>query len=232
MCSLATARLALRLFPGFVLTLLALAACSGAAPGDAPTAAPDSNALGQAPALPIPTATRPASPTPPATSTLPLANTPSPVLPVADGEQAPDFQFTLFQGQDVLGAPSLRLSELKGRPLVLNFWARLCQPCWSEMPELQDFYDEYAGRVHLLGVDIGQFTGLGSPKDASRLLDALGITYPAGSTDDGSVVRKYGVRAMPTTVFITAEGEVFRRWTGSINREQLEAMVAELLEEG
>ena len=129
----------------------------------------------------------------------------------------------------------MNLSELRGKPLVLNFWARFCQPCWSEMPELQDFYEEYGEEhgeaVTLLGVDIGQFTGLGSPKDASRLLDALGITYPAGSTDDGSVVRKYGVRAMPTTVFITAEGRVFQAWTGSITREVVTAIVREMLEE-
>jgi hypothetical protein len=98
------------------------------------------------------------------------------------------------------------------------------------MPELQDFYEEYADEVQLLGVDLGQFTGLGLPKDASKLLDALGITYPAGYTDDAQVVRDYRVRAMPTTIFITAEGEVFRSWTGSIEREQLETIIAEMLE--
>lgn len=152
--------------------------------------------------------------------------------PAVAGEQAPDFRFTLFQGEDVLGASTLRLSGLRGKPLVLNFWARFCQPCWSEMPELQDFYEERGEDVTLLGVDIGQFTGLGSPKDAGKLLDALGIAYPAGSTNDGSVVRKYGVQAMPTTIFITAEGEVFRTWTGSITREMVTAIVREMLEEG
>ena len=123
------------------------------------------------------------------------------------------------------------LSELEGKPLVLNFWARFCTPCWSEMPELQDFYEEYGGRLNLLGMDVGQFTGLGSPKDAGKLLDALGITYPAGFTDDGRVVPHYQIQAMPTTAFITADGEVFRTWTGSITREQVTAIVREMLEE-
>ena len=137
----------------------------------------------------------------------------------------------LFQGEDVLGASEMALSELEGRPLVLNFWARFCTPCWSEMPELQDFYEEYDDRVRLLGIDVGQFTGLGSHKDAGKLLDSLGITYPAGYTDDGQVVRDYQIRAMPTTAFITAEGVVFRLWTGSITREEVTTIVQMMLEE-
>ena len=145
------------------------------------------------------------------------------------GSRAPDFAFTLFQGDDVLGGRSLRLAQIKGKPIVLNFWARYCGPCWTEMPELQDFYEVHKGRLQLLGIDLGQFTGLGSPKDAGKLLDSLGITYPAGFTDDAHVVRSYQVAAMPTTVFIDSEGVVFRTWSGSITRQQLEAIVVEML---
>ena len=162
---------------------------------------------------------RPSSPSAPTVAEVP------PQLPGA----AADFEIKLFQGEDVLGSDELRLSDVTGKPLVLNFWARFCGPCWSEMPELQDFYEEYADEVLVLGVDLGQFTGLGLPKDASKLLDALGITYPAGYTDDAQVVRDYSVRAMPTTIFITSEGEVFQSWTGSIEREQLEAIVVAML---
>ena len=144
---------------------------------------------------------------------------------------APDFDIKLFQGADVLGAEELRLSDAVVRPLVLNFWARLCGPCWSEMPELQAFYEEWGEDVLLLGVDLGQFTNLGLPKDASKLLDALGVTYPAGYTDDPEVVRKYQVSAMPTTIFITGEGQIFRTWTGAIDRQQLESITRLMLEE-
>lgn len=100
------------------------------------------------------------------------------------------------------------------------------------MPELQYFYEEYSGELILLGIDVGQFTGLGSPKDAGRLLGSLGVTYPAGYTDDASVVRDYRVRAMPTTIFISAEGKIFRTWTGSITREDVTTIVREMLAEG
>ena len=125
----------------------------------------------------------------------------------------------------------MAIADLEEMPMVLNFWARFCTPCWTEMPELQAFYEEYNDRVLLLGIDVGQFTGLGSPKDAGRLLESLGITYPAGYTDDGTVVRAYGIRAMPTTVFINSDGEIFRIWTGSITREVVTGIVREMLEE-
>ena len=145
------------------------------------------------------------------------------------GSSAPDFRFKLFQGDESLGKSELNLSEVAGQPIVLNFWARLCGPCWSEMPELQDFFEERGDQLQLLGIDVGQFTGLGLPKDAGKLLDALGVTYPAGYTDDASVVSKYRIRAMPTTVFIDSDGVVFHSWTGAINRQQLDAVVERML---
>lgn len=188
--------------------LLLVAGCAGNVPVEpSPTPAPAATATPQATATPLPTL----------------------IVPVVDNS-APDFRFTLFQGEDLLGASDMSLSELEGRPLVLNFWARFCTPCWSEMPELQSFYEEYADRIRLLGIDVGQFTGLGSHKDAGKLLDSLGITYPAGYTDDGRVVRDYQIRAMPTTAFITADGELFQTWSGSITREEVTAIVREMLE--
>ena len=188
---------------------LVLAGCAGPAPTPSPMLATPSPAVAVLPS---------ATPRPPAPT--------APALRV--GQPAPDFAFTLFHGAAELGASTLRLSELRGRPVALNFWARLCAPCWSEMPELQDFYEERGERIQLLGIDVGQFTGLGSHKDAGKLLDSLGITYPAGYTDDAGVVRRYRIRAMPTTVIIGADGRVFRIWSGAINRQQLEAVITEL----
>ena len=187
---------------------------------------------GDAPVEPSPTAAPTATLTPEPAATPEATATPLPTLvaPIADSS-APDFHFTLFQGEDVLGASDMSLSELEGRPLVLNFWARFCTPCWSEMPELQAFYEKYNEQVQLVGIDVGQFTGLGSPKDAGGLLDSLGITYPAGYTDEARVVRDYRIRAMPTTAFITADGELFQTWTGSITRDEVTEIVREMLGE-
>ena len=129
---------------------------------------------------------------------------------------APNFSFTLFQGPNKLGGQKLEIAQLAGKPVVLNFWAGLCPPCRAEMPEFQRFYDESKDDVVLVGVDIGRFTGLGSRNDARNLLRDLGVTYPAGFTNDGGAVRKYQVLGMPTTIFINAEGEIFEKWTGPL----------------
>ena len=59
----------------------------------------------------------------------------------------------------------------------------------------------------------------------------MAVTYPAGYTDDAEVVSNYRIRAMPTTIFIDSKGVVFQTWTGAINRQQLEAIVDDMLAE-
>ncbi len=144
---------------------------------------------------------------------------------------APNFDFTLFQGEVKLGETNLDLRQLQGRPVILNFWAGLCPPCRAELPDLQEFYNEFGDRVTLIGIDIGQFTGLGSLQDAKDLLEELEITYPAGTTNDSSVIREYRVFGMPTTIFIDAEGEIFKNWGGALTfgvlRDQTNAMLGQ-----
>ena len=148
----------------------------------------------------------------------------------AGSDAASDLAFTLYQGSEVLGEGNLTVGSLQGKPLVLNFWAGLCPPCRAEMPDLQEFYEENRDRVNLLGIDVGQFTGLGNQDSAKALLEELSVTYPAGFTSDGSVMRDYKVLGMPTTVFIDSKGEIFRHWGGVLNNETLTRITNEMLE--
>lgn len=143
----------------------------------------------------------------------------------------PNFSFTLYQGEAELGAETLDFDQLRGRPTVLNFWAGLCPPCRAEMPDLQAFYDDFKDRVTLIGIDIGPFVGLGSHQDARDLLQELGITYPAGFTDDGSIVRKSRVLGMPTSLFIDSRGNIFQKQTGALNLDILTRTTNAMLRE-
>ena len=147
----------------------------------------------------------------------------------ATASNFPNFDFKLYQGELVLGAEELELAQLQGRPIVLNFWAGLCPPCRAEMPGFQRFYDDNKDDVILLGIDVGRFTGLGNKRDARNLLQELGVSYPAGYTNDRSVVRDYSVRTMPTTVFINSSGEVVQNWSGAMDEATLRALVDALL---
>ena len=149
----------------------------------------------------------------------------------ADGaaEMVADFTITLYQGQDELGAQEIALSDLQGKPLVINYWAGLCPPCRAEMPEFQEFRDEYEGRVTLVGVDLGRFLGLGSKEDAQTLLRDLGVSYAAGFTDDGAVVEAHRVLGLPTTIFVNADGTLHRKWEGVLNKAKLGELADEML---
>ena len=159
----------------------------------------------------------------------PTVGAEDPVTPSSTTQNPNDFNFTLYQGQERLGSESLNFSDLRGKPVILNFWAGLCGPCRAELPEFQEFYDEYQDRVVLLGIDVGQFTFLGTRDDAQALLKELGVTYPAGFTEDPAIMRNFKVLGMPTTVFVDSEGEIFRSWTGLLNLKMLSEITDEML---
>lgn len=144
---------------------------------------------------------------------------------------APDFVITVYQGAGLREGQEIKFSDLlsTGKPVVLNLWAGLCPPCRLEMPDLQAVSDQFGDDIILFGVDVGPFTALGSRDDGRALIRELGVTYPVGTTFDSSVVRAYRVRGMPTTFFITPQGEIVNTWTGLLTRDKLAELVGELL---
>jgi len=93
----------------------------------------------------------------------------------------------------------------------------------------QEFYDENKDRVNLLGIDVGQFTGLGNQDSAKALLEELNVTYIAGFTSESNYIRNNKVRKMPMSVFIDFKGEVVRHWGGVLNNETLTRITNEML---
>ena len=161
-----------------------------------------------------------------------MRQTPSPVAGSAGMERdapakVPDFAIVAYQGDDLLGGHETTFANVfaHGKPVVLNFWAGLCPPCRAEMPAFQRVADEYAGNVIFLGVDVGPYIGLGSQDDARRLLDELGIHYPAAYAADASPLQLYEVLSMPTTLFLTADGRLMHKQSGLLLEAQLRTRV-------
>jgi peroxiredoxin len=139
--------------------------------------------------------------------------------PIA-GYLAPDFTLASLQGQEQ------SLSDYLGRPVVLNFWATWCPPCRAEIPHFQAASLKYNGQAAIIGVDQGE--------PASLVFDfasGFGITYPLLLDPDNAVNRQYRVVALPTTLFIDANGVVREVFTGIINNAVLEDRIEQLLRE-
>ena len=149
----------------------------------------------------------------------------------ADLPRVGDFEIVAYQTGPGLTGERMQFSAVldQGLPVVLNFWAGLCPPCRAEMPEFQEVYDEYRDRIVMLGIDLGPFTGLGSSDQGRALLNELGVSYPAGTTEDADVVARFQVLGMPTTLFVTPDGRVTAKWTGILTKEKLIEHVEELL---
>ncbi len=198
------------------LAALALLACAQPAATPTPTPPPPTPVpTAAAPPTPAPTPTPTATPAPTATAG-PTA-TPTVAPPELDlGAPAPDFQVTRFNGD------TLRLSDLRGQVVVLNFWASWCPPCRREMPAFEDAW--------LASRDDGVvFVGLASndlESDARAFAQHVGVTYPLGLDLDGAVADAYLVRVMPTTYFIDRDGLLQRKLSGFVNLGVLKVFIA------
>jgi thiol-disulfide isomerase/thioredoxin len=115
------------------------------------------------------------------------------------------------------------LAGLAGKPVVINFWATYCPPCRAEMPLLQTRAGPQSG-VQLLYVNEGN-----SRQAAREFLDSLGIHQAALLDADLSVGRAYGVIALPTTVFVRADGTIGARHVGQLDDAVLAAQISNLV---
>jgi len=111
----------------------------------------------------------------------------------------------------------IALADLRGKPIVVNFWASWCIPCKDEAPALQATYEKYRSQgLVVLGIDVRDFR-----QDARRFVKRFGITYPVVFDGSGSTVGKWGVTGFPETFFVDRSGRlVGKRIQGGIDIER------------
>jgi cytochrome c biogenesis protein CcmG, thiol:disulfide interchange protein DsbE len=116
----------------------------------------------------------------------------------------------------------LSVDELRGTPVLLNFWASWCIPCREEAPRLQSGWRRWSKRgVLFLGLDQQDF-----PEDARDFLQEFQITYPTIRDPGKEVATRYGATGLPETYFISAQGRVVAHVIGAMSPEQIDGGVA------
>ncbi|MBR6676296.1 MAG: TlpA family protein disulfide reductase [Clostridia bacterium] len=141
----------------------------------------------------------------------------------ADNEEiyAPDITVYTLDGEAV------KLSDLRSKPVVLNFWATWCPPCKAELPHFEKLSVEYRGEVEFMMVNLTDGT-----RDTEELvrsfIESEGYTFPVYCDTEMQAYYLYGVNSIPVTFFIDARGRIQNAYTGAMSEEQLRGYIEEM----
>jgi cytochrome c biogenesis protein CcmG, thiol:disulfide interchange protein DsbE len=137
------------------------------------------------------------------------------------GQTAPDFTVQTFDGQTV------KLSDLHGKVVLVNFWASWCTPCSQEAPDLENTWRQYKDRgVVFLGVDY-----VDTETEARVYINHFNISYPNGADLGTRISQAYRIRGVPETYIIDRGGTLRASFIGPTTQDQLQAKINPLLGE-
>lgn len=135
------------------------------------------------------------------------------------GHPAPDFALQTLEGK------TIRLSDYKGKPVLVNFWATWCGPCRAEFPDFQKAWTDNADKLVIIGINN---TSTDDKTQVPAFLDEFGVTYPIVLDESGDTAKAYNILGLPTSIFIDRDGVVREIFTGPLNKAYIEAKLGEL----
>ena len=137
------------------------------------------------------------------------------------GEQAPDFELTTLAGEPI------RLSELQGKKVILNFWATWCPPCKAEMPHMQNFYEDYAEteNVEIIAVNL---TSGDREASVEEFVKDYGLTFPIPMDVEGEVGQKFQAVTIPTSYIIDTNGMIQHKIVGPMDETMIQDFVSNI----
>jgi len=133
-----------------------------------------------------------------------------------EGDEAPNFK--LEQINKSVDQKELELKDLKGKGVMVNFWATYCKPCEKEMPYMQGLYEKYKDK----GIEIVAVNLDGNELVTNRFIDKYDLTFPVAWDKNKQVREIYNIRPIPSSVFIDKNGKITKRIEGQLTLDQLE----------
>jgi len=138
---------------------------------------------------------------------------------IREGKEAPDFTLESLAGEPI------KLSDLRGKGVLINFWATTCESCLNEMPAIQRVYDRYKNQgLEVLGINTGE-----GPVAVSGYVNRLKVNFPILMDREYEVTDLYQTGPLPRSLFISPDGKVKLIYLGEMNEEMIEASVKEIL---
>ena len=138
---------------------------------------------------------------------------------MGDNRVIEDFSLDLFDGG------SVRLSDLRGDVVLLEFWSSWCVQCRKEAPLLSQIHSEYRGKgVSFIGINVWD-----RESDATAYREAFGLTYPSGQDKEGVILLEYGIRGIPEKLILNKDGRLVRKLVGPSDIDTLRLVLDETL---
>ncbi|MHA0857229.1 peroxiredoxin family protein [Paenibacillus sp. CMAA1364] len=132
---------------------------------------------------------------------------------IKKGNNAPDFELMDLKGKPV------KLSDYKGKKVIINFWATWCPPCRAEMPHMEKIYEEYGDDVIVLAVNLTNTESKAS--DVHTFVEKFELTFPIVLDEKGYVSDTYRIIAYPTSYFVDTQGVIQEIFQGAINYDMM-----------
>lgn len=139
---------------------------------------------------------------------------------IKEGDLAPDFTLQTLSGEEV------KLSDYRGKPVFLNFWATWCPPCKAEMPHMQEFYEENQSQAEVLAVNLT--SNESSINTVEKFAEQYNITFPILLDINGEQAEKFATITIPTTYIIDKNGIIKQRKVGPMSKEGMKELVSSL----